>query len=337
MPLAEHLPSVLHPRAVRPIARRPAARSPAVASSPGVVDVTADDLALDATGDGRAAARRWACASSSRRSASCATASRGGRPASGWPGSPFAARASARWLSPDHVGDATFVVDYLRSEWTGQLSAEDRQFLGEAACLAPLHRARCATRSSGAPDRSPQLRRMHREELLVLPLDQRDEWFRMHPLLTRWLSSELQEIRPGPVARRSTPLGGRWWAEHGDIDLAFEHAIAMQRPGARRGAGRRARLQLPDAAACYTTVRRWLAAFPADRAVVGRAVLPCTRSTPCSLGDGARSSHWYEQLERVLGSQPRAVRPSLRLRADVLRITLSHASRRATCSRSAKR
>ena len=145
------------------------------------------------------------------------------------------------WLSPDHVGDATYVVDYLRSEWTGRLSPDDRQFLCEAACLDRFTGEMC-DEILGRTQSLAQLRRMHREELLVLPLDQRDEWFRMHPLLTRWLSSDLRGDRPGSVASDPPPpppSGGR---EHGDIDLAFEHAMATRRPGRGRGARGRARL-----------------------------------------------------------------------------------------------
>ena len=315
--VAEHLPSsctlVLcgrsHPDQ-RSLARR--------RLHPGVIDVAVHDLALDATETDELLTSMGVRLELRSLTELCDGFE-------GWAaGIRLAGLALRRegepsWLSPDQVGDATYVVDYLRSEWTGQLTPEDKAFLCEAACLNRFTGEMC-DQVLGRTGSLSLLRHMHREELLLLPLDQRDEWFRMHPLLARSLSSELHESEPDRwlEIHRSA---ARWWTEQGDIDLAFEHAITAQDLNL---AEELAAEHGPDYTSrnLYTTVHRWLASFPADYVRSSGALCSVHALDALRLGDGARAWHWYEQLERVLGAQP-APSASLRLRADALRITLS--------------
>ncbi|MFL6204313.1 MAG: LuxR C-terminal-related transcriptional regulator [Acidimicrobiales bacterium] len=224
------------------------------------------------------------------------------------------------WLDPDHVGDATFVVDYLRSEWTGQLSADDRRFLGEAACLQRFTGAMC-DEILGREGSHERLRRMHREELLLLPLDQRDQWFRMHPLLTRWLSLDLQET--DPVRWQAIHVAAAaWWRGRGDVDLAFEHVMAIHDLGA-------AEALVAEHGVTYlsrglsSTARRWLSAFPSE--LVQRSAGLCAVNAIDALhrGDGGQSLRWYEHLDRVLGPRRSTSGDIDSQRADILRITLA--------------
>jgi LuxR family transcriptional regulator, maltose regulon positive regulatory protein len=225
------------------------------------------------------------------------------------------------WLSPGHVGDATYVVDYLRSEWTGQLSPEDKRFLCEAACLDRFTGEMC-DEILGRTQSLATLRHMHREELLLLPLDQRDEWFRMHPLLTRWLSADL-EATDRHRWREIHHAAATWWVQHGDVDLAIEHTLltgdiaAAEALVTEHGFTYLAR-------GLVSTVRRWLAAFPNDFARTSGGLCAITALDALYLGDGARAWQWYEHLRRVLagsGSSPSSTR--LHQRAAVLRITLA--------------
>ena len=225
------------------------------------------------------------------------------------------------WLSPDHVGDATYIVDYLRTEWTGQLSPDDRQLLCEAACLQRFTGEMC-DEVLGRQHSLADLRRMHRDELLVLPLDQRDEWFRMHPILTRWLSADLRETDPDRW-RSIHRSAAAWWAQHGDIDLAFEHALAT--PDLAQAEG----LVVDHAFTFLTrslsaTVRRWVAAFPRDYVTTSAGLCAINSLDAVQSGDGVRAVHWYEHLERILagGPSPAADARVLR-RAQVLRITVA--------------
>ena len=225
------------------------------------------------------------------------------------------------WLMPDQVGDATFVVDFLRSEWTGQLSLDHRRFLCEAACLDRFTGEMC-DEILGRRHSVATLRHLHREELLLLPLDQRDEWFRMHPLLARWLSSEL-ESTDRDRWREIHQAASRWWEARGDVDLAIEHTLVT---GDLAGA----EALVTDHGFTYltrgllSTLRRWLAAFPADFARTSAGICAITALDALYLGDGARALHWYDQLARVLSGSPAPPAAArLRQRAEVLRITLA--------------
>ena len=103
---------------------------------------------------------------------------------------------------------------------------DDLTFLREVACLE-----RCTGRDVRRDPRPPGLGRRSPaappQRVPLLPLDQRDEWFKMHPLLARWLSADLEGRRPrsgGPGHPRGGPPA--WWSDRGDIDLAFEHTMA---------------------------------------------------------------------------------------------------------------
>jgi LuxR family maltose regulon positive regulatory protein len=287
---------------------------------PGVVDVTSMHLALDATETDELLRSMGAVLELEALSQLCDRFE-------GWAaglrlaGLALRGEGERSWMSPDHVGDATYIVDYLRSEWTGQLSAEDRQFLGEVACLQRFTGDMC-DEVLGRTQSVADLRRMHRDELLVLPLDQRDEWFRMHPILTRWLSADLQETDPDRW-RSIHAAAADWWGQHGDIDLAFEHALAT--PDLAR-----AEALVVDHAFSYmtgghnATVRRWLAAFPPDHLLTSGGLCAIISLDAVQHGDGVRAIHWYEQLERVLARVGAAdADDRLVPRSEVLRITVA--------------
>ena len=239
--LAEHLPPVVHPRPVRPVAPGSSGPSPAVGSARGRRR-DRGHLALDAPETDELLASMGVRSSSSR-SPSCATASRVGRPGIRLAGLVLrAAKASPPGCRP--TTSATPPTSSTTSGRSGPGSSRpsDQPFLCEAACLDRFTGEMC-DQILGRTGSLPQLRHMHREELLLLPLDQRDEWFRMHPLLARWLSSELQETDPDRwrEIHRRRPDGGR---EHGDIDLAVRARHHRADLAAGGGAGRRARLHL---------------------------------------------------------------------------------------------
>ena len=177
---------------------------------PGVVDVTAG-TSPSTPRRRTSCSPRWASASSSRRSPSCATGSRGGRRASGSPGS----RLRGEGRRPPGCRPTTSATPPTSSTTSGRSGRGSSRPRTGSSCARPpastASPARCATRSSDGPALGRQLRHMHREELLLLPLDQRDEWFRMHPLLARWLSSELQESTTATDGGRSTGRRPAWW------------------------------------------------------------------------------------------------------------------------------
>ena len=227
--------------------------------SPGVIDVTAADLALDISETEELLASMGLELGLDEVTD---IASR----FEGWPaGLRLAALdvqthgiSIARFAVADRV---VYVNDYLRVEWAGRLDQSDLEFLREAACLGRFTGEMCDA-VGGRRGSAARLRRLHRQELVVLPLDRRESWFRMHPLLARHLEDDLRES-DRERWREIHLSAARCWEGEGDIDLALVHAecaghlelcetlVARHAPGFfTRG--------------LHATVARWLSIFPQD-------------------------------------------------------------------------
>jgi LuxR family maltose regulon positive regulatory protein len=121
------------------------------------------------------------------------------------------------------AGDDRIVVDYIKEEFLDQVSLRRLEFLRRVSVLDRLSGDLCdaVLERTGS---ATVLRDLSRSNMLLTPLDRRDEWFRFHPLFREMLRSQLHRVEP----RRETELNRRasdWWAEHGDLDRAIPHAI----------------------------------------------------------------------------------------------------------------
>lgn len=173
-------------------------------------------------------------------------------------------RLGASTFIRSFAGDDRQIVDYLGAEVLDALPADTRAFLVRTAVLDRLSGPLCdaVTGTTGATER---LERLERDNLFVLPLDDKREHYRYHHLFAELLRHELRRSAPDEVAllhRRASA----WHRAHGSPDAAVHHAVA---------AG-----DLDDAAALVAgawadlfnrgrlgTVARWLDALPADAAL----------------------------------------------------------------------
>ncbi len=182
----------------------------------------------------------------------------------GWPAGVYLASVASTVGSSDSAaqfelrGDSRLVGDYLRDEVLDRLTSHDASFLRRASILETMSGAVCDaildTTGSAA-----LLERFEDRNLLVVPLDERREWYRLHRLLGELLRSELHrhepELEPQLHARAAA-----WYQANGRLEHALRHAQAakdqdrvallmgelMQPLWARGGAA---------------TVRRWLEWF----------------------------------------------------------------------------
>ncbi len=148
----------------------------------------------------------------------------------GWPVALYLAGLSRRERPQASLPDAGFggdernLVDYMREELLAAADPEDVDFLLRVAPLDRLGGELCdfvvEDEGSGA-----RLAELARRNLLLIPLDRRDEWFRMHSLLAEMLRSELARRHPGDVARLAA-RASHWWEGAGDRDRAVGFAIA---------------------------------------------------------------------------------------------------------------
>lgn len=281
--------------------------------APGVVDIDVADLALGASECRQVLDGMGVSADSPEVAELLQTLE-------GWPAGVRLAGQALRSGAPlGQVNDHVSIVDYLRGEWTSQLNDEDRTFLQEIACFRRFTGEMCdaVLKRSGSSD---LLRRLHRDQVVVLALDQRDEWFRMHALLTRWLSAELRKSDP----RRWTQIhlnAAHYCADRAEIDQAVAHADA---------AGDLGLLESIVAAAggmYFTvgrdaTVERWLEAFPPDHVLDSPTLngLQCIKAL--HRGDDLRALEWLHILDKTIAGGRADGDTAATLSADVLHAAL---------------
>ena len=148
----------------------------------------------------------------------------------GWPvGLYLAALASMAGGSPAEAvtftGDDRFMGDYLRSEFLDRVSDDEVSFLTRVSILdrmcGPLCDAVVGTTASSA-----MLEELERRNLLVVPLDRRRQWYRLHTLIRELLLTELRRREPQSI----TALHQRaalWHEANGLPEVAIAHAQAV--------------------------------------------------------------------------------------------------------------
>lgn len=280
--------------------------------APGVVDVTAHDLAFERSESYRLLESMGVDATDADVADLVADLE-------GWPaGVRLAGQVLRAGTDRSHIARDVSLVDYLRSEWIGQLPADELGFLMEIACLQRFTGAKC-DEVLGRSNSAALLQRLHRDRVLVFALDRRDDEYRMHGLLNRWLSSELKNVDPSRWTEIHLNAAAHW-ERVGDVDRAVEHAVAaddldlIERLSVRHG-GQYFTRGLDE------TVTRWLAVFPSER--VRRTPGLCGLQAVKALhaGDDALAVRWMHLLDEANRGVDADDVPTTRW-ADVLHATL---------------
>jgi LuxR family transcriptional regulator, maltose regulon positive regulatory protein len=207
------------------------------------------------------------------------------------------------------AGDDRRVVDYIREELLLSVSQRRLDFLLRASVLERLSGPVCDA-VLGREDSATVLRDLSRSNMLVIPLDRRDEWFRFHPLLREMLQAELRRSRPDMERALHLRASG-WWEAAGDWDLAIGHAIAAE-DTAR--AGELLWAAVPE----YMTRGRnasmvaWLERL-GEAAVATSPGLSLTAAwAQVTLGRGPLAGHWVAVARRLVEAEaPSEYRASL--------------------------
>ena len=167
------------------------------------------------------------------------------------------------------AGDDRFVVDYLADEVLDRQPVELRRFLLETSVLERLSGPLCDA-VTGQADGVATLATLERENLLIVPLDDRRRWYRYHLLFADVLHSRLladSSIDVSELHRRAST----WFEQTGDTEAAVRHSVAagdldraadlveIAAPALRRQRGE-------------GVIRSWIGAIP-DDVVARRPVL----------------------------------------------------------------
>jgi LuxR family maltose regulon positive regulatory protein len=214
----------------------------------------------------------------------------------GWPvalylaGMTRGAGAAQTWL-PDagFGGDERNLVDYMRDELLATLSADDVDFLTRVSFLDRLGGELCdfvlEADGSGA-----RLAELARRNMLLVPLDRRDEWFRLHSLLADMLRSELGRRHGGEVAALHL-RASRWAEADGDPERAVDFAIAA---GDFERAGRLIWEAVPSfkTTGRHATVQRWIERIGLERAARDPHLSLTLAHGHLADGDGEEAEYW---------------------------------------------
>ena len=98
-------------------------------------------------------------------------------------------------------------------------------------CAGPpaAFHADLAAAVTGRPDAPALLARAEREQLFVVPLDNRGDWYRFHHLFAEVLRDDLEAAEPDLVPQLHA-RAARWWAAHDQPVAAVRHALAGDDP-----------------------------------------------------------------------------------------------------------
>jgi LuxR family maltose regulon positive regulatory protein len=225
----------------------------------------------------------------------------------GWPAGLYLAAMSLR-EQPDAAaaavrfgGDDRVVSDYIADSLLSDLSTAQVTFLRRTSVLDRLSGSLCDA-VLGQSGSAAMLRDLARANVLLVPVDRTDHWYRYHGLLAQMLRAELRRHDPDlePALHRRA---SRWHADHEDIDAAIRHATVA---GDVCVAGDLlwANIFRYASQGHSATVRGWLDRFT-DEQAAGHAPLALAAATVhLAGGDRDLAEHWTAAAARALRGAP---------------------------------
>jgi LuxR family maltose regulon positive regulatory protein len=157
------------------------------------------------------------------------------------------------------TGSDRYVMDYLMTEVLDRQPEAVRDFLRQTAILDRLTASLCDAITGGA-DGAAILEYLDDNNLFLIPLDNRREWYRYHHLFADFLRSTLDPDEQRALHRRA----GEWFEQHDFPDQAIRHALAAGDLDTAQTLIRRS-AEPTFHGGGMQTVRGWLAALPEAR------------------------------------------------------------------------
>jgi LuxR family maltose regulon positive regulatory protein len=133
-------------------------------------------------------------------------------------------RTDASAFIAGFAGDDHYVVDYLAAEVLARQPDDVRDFLLQTSILESLTGPLCDA-VTGRDGGKATLVALERANLLLVPLDNRRQWYRYHHLFADVLHAYLLEERADEVAELHRRASG-WFEAHDDTSQAISHALA---------------------------------------------------------------------------------------------------------------
>jgi LuxR family maltose regulon positive regulatory protein len=120
-------------------------------------------------------------------------------------------------------GSHRHIIDYLAAEVLSQQPPAIHDFVCETAILDRLTAPLCDA-ITGRQDSAKILIQLEQDNLFVVPLDERREWYRYHRLFSDFLRNHLEQDYPERV-RDLHCWAAEWFEENGHPAQAIDHAL----------------------------------------------------------------------------------------------------------------
>jgi LuxR family maltose regulon positive regulatory protein len=223
----------------------------------------------------------------------------------GWPAALYLAAlalgerpGSASAVMQDFAGDHAFLVDYLGEELLGAVDDELATFMMEASCLERVS-GNFGDDVLERRDSARLLEELRRKNMLVIPLDDRREWYRFHHLLSQFLQSELMRRNPARHAEVHV-RASQWCDTHGDANGAVRYAVLSGDIDRAETMVLRWYGTLATAGRGYSTSDRWMAMFPPDEVSGRPLVMAMAAWGRFAAGDLGAAVQWLARAEVAL-------------------------------------
>ena len=226
--------------------------------------------------------------------------------AEGWPAALYLAGlalgeepALGRAIS-SFAGDDRIFVDYIREEFLASVSKRRLEFMRRASILDRLSGDLC----DAVLERTGSARTLvdlSRSNMLLIPMDRRDEWFRFHAMFREMLRSELHRVEPARESELNL-RASNWWIEQGDWDQAIQYAIEA---GASARAGELMWSGVPRymSRGRVATVIGWLERL-GDETVASDPALSMTAAfAGITTGAGSEAEHWAAVARSLIAAE----------------------------------
>ena len=127
----------------------------------------------------------------------------------------------------EFAGSGRYIVDYLVEEVLGRLPDDLRKFLVATSALRLMSAPLCDFVLGEAGRSKPMLDRLERQNLFLVPLDSRRQWYRYHHLFADVLLAHLDAEQAQALLgiHRSA---SEWFEANGERAEAIHHALAAQ-------------------------------------------------------------------------------------------------------------
>jgi LuxR family maltose regulon positive regulatory protein len=119
-------------------------------------------------------------------------------------------------------GSNRHVIDYLAEEVLAQQREKIRDFLHQTSILDRFCASLCDAVREGSADSSAILEHLEHQNLFLVPLDDRREWYRYHRLFADFLRTELSPEQAAALHLRAA----HWFETHDLLPEAVDHVLA---------------------------------------------------------------------------------------------------------------